>query len=526
MSLQLFRLRKIIYDSLGIGLITSIEPAPLVKVLGSFGGSDVYPTGSALNMMLSTANRVVNISENYGLKSGILPPQNALDWTDENNLPGWVGTNANAVLVKVGDPYMLVQAQYLSGYVSAGVEVQLDSNVDDAVELSFDFAYVATFSIASNGGTDIQLELNPPTANLKVIVSIMNPPSSTVWYLSNQLGWVKTYTELNITGVAAMCGIKGVPDWRNYKITAGPMPSDGTLSVFLFRPEVIPPAGATMILGEPVFVNVFGAGFKNININLLKSGKTYSPGIDYNVILNNSTKAAENKISWIGGDLPDDANGRLIYSNFTSLSDGTLTGQWNIPGGDTMPLIELIGRIQASQNRRPKQSLTGTIRGGIIDFDIILQHNYPTSRKFEILEASYDLCLDKASVTLVELFEHEEPSYTVKINELNSSSSSQSNSSGGGGSGSTIINNITNNNPRIGQFIIPFTNEKAPSILNYNSVHAATFGQYPVIRLFIYDGDGNVLPLPNTPKLLMINSLVDSIVFDLGQAESGFIIIS
>ena len=112
---------QLVDDSLGIGLITSIEPAPLVKVLGSFGGSDVYPTGSALNMMLSTANRVVNISENYGLKSGILSPQNALDWTDENNLPGWVGTNANAVLVKVGDPYMLVQAQYLSGYVSAGV---------------------------------------------------------------------------------------------------------------------------------------------------------------------------------------------------------------------------------------------------------------------------------------------------------------------------------------------------------------------------------------------------------------------
>lgn len=515
---------KIIYDSLGIGLTTSIESAPVIQTLGRYGNADVYPTGSPLTMALATANRVIKIAETYGKKVGILPPQGPSFWTSDTNLTGWTGSGANTKLIRKGDPYLLVQEIYPGpGVVTSTVDVEIDTDTEDSIEFTFDYCYVANYWINLYGGVEVATGAYPPLGNLKVVVSLTDSLTSTVYYLSNKLGWVTTLTALEISSVAAMSGINSAPTWNNYKILAKAFPASGPLSINLYPPVPLRPMSDQVILGQPVVVQTHGSGFKNIVFNILKNSNTQSSGIDYKLTMNNSTKATESNISWLGGDLPLVANRTLLYTNYTTLPDGTLTGQWQLPGGTSCPLIELIGKIHASQNRKPKQYLTGIIRGEYIEFDTILQHDYPTSRKFEILESSYELCLDKASVTLVELFEHEEPSYTVVIGELGSTSTSASGSSGGG-SGITTINNITNN-PKASHSIIKFTNESSPSIANYNSLYADTFGQLPLVRIWTYDA-GDYQEQGARPKYLMIDNLIDSIVFDLGTPQTGFIILS
>ena len=73
--------------------------------------------------------------------------------------------------------------------------------------------------------------------------------------------------------------------------------------------------------------------------------------------------------------------------------------------------------------------------------------------------------------------------------------------------------------------VIPFADTQFPEISDY-SIYAATYGQYPVLRIFVIDEDGNRLESTQVPKFIMVDGSIESITFDLGFVQTGFIYLS
>jgi len=74
--------------------------------------------------------------------------------------------------------------------------------------------------------------------------------------------------------------------------------------------------------------------------------------------------------------------------------------------------------------------------------------------------------------------------------------------------------------------IIPFTATAAPVIADYQDDYANVYGEHPTVKIKTIDGDGNYIERNEQAKFIMDGGLIDSIVWDLPDAESGFIIIS
>ena len=74
--------------------------------------------------------------------------------------------------------------------------------------------------------------------------------------------------------------------------------------------------------------------------------------------------------------------------------------------------------------------------------------------------------------------------------------------------------------------IISFTATKTPTIDAYNSTYASTHGQFPNVRLITVDGSGNRWEREEKPKYIMVSGVIDSIVYDLAEPETGFIILT
>ncbi len=96
-------------------------------------------------------------------------------------------------------------------------------------------------------------------------------------------------------------------------------------------------------------------------------------------------------------------------------------------------------------------------------------------------------------------------------------------SSSTGGNTLTIVNNTTISSSKEK---ISFTASSTPTIINYNIKYALTYGQMPTVRLWTIDGSGNFLERSEKPKFIMVGGVIDSIVYDLAIAETGFIILS
>ena len=78
----------------------------------------------------------------------------------------------------------------------------------------------------------------------------------------------------------------------------------------------------------------------------------------------------------------------------------------------------------------------------------------------------------------------------------------------------------------VAQTVITFTATAAPTISGYNATYAATYGQYPKVVLLIDDGAGNELESQAVPVRNRTAGLLTSIVWDLGEAASGKIILT
>lgn len=64
-----------------------------------------------------------------------------------------------------------------------------------------------------------------------------------------------------------------------------------------------------------------------------------------------------------------------------------------------------------------------------------------------------------------------------------------------------------------------------PAVLDYDRDYASSFGQYPTVMLITVDGDGEETIRHVEPKRHKISGLLDSIVWDLGEVVTGFIIL-
>ena len=71
---------------------------------------------------------------------------------------------------------------------------------------------------------------------------------------------------------------------------------------------------------------------------------------------------------------------------------------------------------------------------------------------------------------------------------------------------------------------IPFTSTSSPSISNYNTTYAATYGQYPTVILLTTSGS-NYIERPEKPIRNIVSGYLDSIVWDLAIPETGLIIL-
>jgi len=73
---------------------------------------------------------------------------------------------------------------------------------------------------------------------------------------------------------------------------------------------------------------------------------------------------------------------------------------------------------------------------------------------------------------------------------------------------------------------IPFTNTMTPSIINYQANYAEDYGELPKIELFTMDSANVYWSRQEKPVFNFIGGLINSIIFDLSDAYSGYIVLS
>ena len=495
---------------------------PASQTLGRYGISDVWPTGSPLALSLATSNRLLSISETYLTKASITPKAET-NWGDNDFVApsGWTNHTMAKMIKAPGTVFYFLVCE--DGYKNPfGYAETIVSNVkatSEVIQFSFDFAYVIPMT---TGVTDLTKE----GCQLYISCRIYDPISGNTWSLTNA-GW-STNPYLFVSGGYAI----NVPtsgnylqtiDWKSFSVTAIGIPATGILTIQFGNPHAWGWVGS-----HSYGTSYWGAAYKNVIFNIYDSGKLNPSGLQYNIALNNSTKAAKKEFKWTGGDVPIRDNGFLQFMALWSVGGtDTQTGLYTTDDLTTpMSLIDVISEQNASDNRRAKQYLKGDIRGENLRFESVYQHSFPTTRKFEILEATYDLCADKANVTLLEILDFEAQTFVLTVGDYTGTPYT--------GSGSASIIGFETTTPvpappvyaKAIKMTLGFIADANPSILAYNLTYFSTFGDYPSVRIFIWDGISGHDELGIKPKFTLVGNLLDSIVYDLGTPQTGFIILS
>jgi hypothetical protein len=412
-------LPRVLYDRNGI--FESIELAPIQKLLGQYGEAetDIWPTGGNLDLNLATTVKSLKITENYGTIQNIIPATTKENWISGSELKGW--SKKGIVDYKrydLADPYFTISGRILSTdvYANSGfTSIPGIEQTTDDIKLSFDFGVLSTIS---------DTRYHPSTV---VTIKLVG---ATTYYLSEKDGWKTSVSRIALLNIQNSIDFSSVI-FSKFSILANGFPVSGTL----YLEFSIPGPDNWQIFNN----SLAGTAVKNLSLIFFHDEMQIPEGIVYNVNLNTSISALTKEIVVTGGDVPEIANKKFLFKNYASLYDGTVTGQWTYPGiTGYLPLLGLLAKIYASANRAPRQYLKGAIRGQNIDFDTVINHSYPIARKFEILEASYDLCADKADVTLIELPDYVDVSFTEVVSDVVGSGSNQTTSN-------TIIYNETNN---------------------------------------------------------------------------------
>ncbi len=91
---------------------------------------------------------------------------------------------------------------------------------------------------------------------------------------------------------------------------------------------------------------------------------------------------------------------------------------------------------------------------------------------------------------------------------------------------SVLYTTTTQTNVVTSKTIISFTATSTPTISNYQDNYGSTYGEHPIVILKTIDGDGNYIIRNEQAKYTMSGGLLNSISWDLPDAETGFIILS
>lgn len=386
-----------VFESVGSAFATS--------VLGQLGnsGTELYPTGSPMEMNLETSYKVLKITHEYGLRGDMLPASTQDAWTTPYSLPGWATFGVaqfSGIAIENNFCMWLTALSPTSNYYQNGVQATLQ-NVEVTSEnltLSFDFSSLCdTYSSALN-------------QNFRVRVAVMNGPA--VQYLS-KTGWSTDFNNnIQVDNISRATFQK--QSWSTFQISFTGIPIAGTLYIQITTPTFSPAQD---------YPNMqVGLLLKNFSLMQYTSGAAQSAGEIRTITLNESTSAQSKELKLYAGDVPVIANSKILFKNYTSFSDGTLTGQWLTPDIASTSLLNVLTKIYTSNNRRAKQILKGRIRGESIAFDKLVQINYPSTRKFEFKEFSNDLIADAVDVTLSEILPYQDVDYTTTSEAAESSS--------------------------------------------------------------------------------------------------------
>ncbi len=79
--------------------------------------------------------------------------------------------------------------------------------------------------------------------------------------------------------------------------------------------------------------------------------------------------------------------------------------------------------------------------------------------------------------------------------------------------------------PTLPKLSVPFAATKSITI-HYARDYAATYGQYPDVKIYQTDSNGNVHRLPDEPVFYILSGVISKIVYNLSLPYTGYIVLS
>ncbi len=429
-----------------LGLFASVGTALDSVVLGQYGnaGTDLWPTGSPLDMTLQTSFKTLKIIDEYGTGCEMLPPSDReawglttppsdrvegyplspLYWADSTPPPGWTVFTDNPGIIfsltaaMVGGEFCFRKPGYTyENDFRSGIRCisyPLEATTENFL---LSFSFTAWLAISTVGY---------PSANLKICISVKN--GSDIRYLTDFNTWGTSSTARFLLENIPTTNDLGV-NWGLFKVIIPSLPISGEIYIDIWNPS-----WASHTSEHEGAMNTLY--LKDVLFSQQVSGEPQPLGQNRTITLNKSTSSQTKELKLYASDVPIVPNSKLIFKNYTSFYDGTLTGQWIAPGITTDTLLNVLTKINASNNRKAKQVLKGKIKGNDVSFGKLVQVNYPYSRLFEYVEFSYDLIADSIDVVLQEVLTYVEPEFSTTDEPYTESNGGSSSGTGSGGSSS------------------------------------------------------------------------------------------
>lgn len=462
-------------------------------------GAVNIPLGQSGVMSQVPAYKEALVNVDFGLKSSMLEN---FDFTKDG--ASWSGFGTYDQFGKINDVCFawLSAAAYLypsgtpTGIIqSLTVEASTEPFV---IELK-----AAPFGSQVTGVSPVQYT----TIQLPINFRVKLIGATTTYYLDYNHGWVTTPTYIHLTGLESTV-VGSDPNWHQIKITSVGLPVSGTLEIKLCQLEWVSlPSGA-------------GAqGIAYTDILAYESGPTLLSTNELKAVNNSDYNFIPSEPQILINDAPVVSNSRLMYRNFVSNSAGVPTTTWTADGiTGTYPLAELYLRHSVSLHRRPLKVINMNMRGALEWPGTMSDRD---GNYYEVVSATLNDRECEWQVELREILHYLDlsPTITTPVSTTTPSSSTAPSTPG-----STTLSPIVYGTSAV-KTVIAFIADASPSVVSYNALWAPTFGQLPTVRIWIATGS-DYQELPNRPKFTMSGGLIDTIVFDLGLPQTGFIILS
>ena len=387
---------RMLYTSAGAYDTTAAAPTVLTMGYPSQAG-DVYPVDSALWHEIQHGGNKVALVHNYGRRDSFLSNYR-FELYASSMFTDW--TKGGSVTV---EQYMLDGKFFAYLRTSANNDTDYIERSETVVNItgqSFVFE-CNVCPVGYYGGSFLVPERKPTALIIRMRVTMV--VGATTYYLTTE-GWSTSagYITASITSSVAL----GLIQWTKVQIITNELPGDGTITVRLCRLKYSSTPNYTY----------YGAAFLEPSIYFLNADdEKYDDEYDIEATFDDSSELVPlSSVEVIASDAPDLPNASLLYDKITRLVAGTPTEEWALADNDTVYThIQLLLKLLASDNRLPKQTLSGNIRGAALGFDSIIKHVYNSNREFEVVEAEWDVYNEKMRVKLAEILAYSDEDITL-----------------------------------------------------------------------------------------------------------------